>query len=344
MHLFRWVRGINVFDSLHQSPISCIKNDSNFSYSLSKYAHELDELTVVGNKLISRTIKNTVWTNSSNQEVELQNDTDLYYEISDINSDPSTTKDECEKFHVITVKDDRTYIAEEKLMDNSERVIIQHFTNREDYLNYFRSESFIDSYNERDYYHAALPNATVLFKKSKFKNTYMDVHALQLLHKYRISQKTVVKVMGYYLGLYIISIFFSWIDLAPIPVITNPFTFLIDACNFVFGFLMFFPLIAVWLDINHSITSTLKEVIVLLQDTREKLKLFSEKDFITYDPTRQVKINISNNRFYLFDHDMLKEWFKKINFLQKTLMAKTGMLKNNFIVSSNFKLWIFNEK
>jgi len=79
----------------------------------------------------------------------------------------------------------------------------------------------------------------------------------------------------------------------------------------------------------------LKEVILLLQDTHSKIKLFTEKDFPTYDPSKQVRINVSNNRFYQLDHNMVKDWFKKANFLQKTMLAKTELLRNNLIVSNS---------
>jgi len=244
MHLFRWARFM--FNFLFQSPSAVVKSDSNFVYSYSKFSSQLDELVKLRKRhFISRAIKNTVWSEEVPKHHELlvelntgnENDSNYYEVPSDGNNEKSREADD--NFLVITVKDDRTYIQEEKLLDDTERVVIHKFSTKEDYLNYFRAEKFVNTYNERDYYFAPITNGTIIFQKSKFKNNYTDTHALSFVNKHRVSQGTIVGAMSYYMGFFIIPHIFSWLELSSIPTISNPYTFLINSCNFIYGFLLF---------------------------------------------------------------------------------------------------------
>jgi len=339
--MFRWSR--RMFDLLFQSPSSTIKSDANFTYSYSKYMNQLEELRKKNKKrIISKAIKNTIWSEEYKEQSEQLIELESLEEHSYYSVPSEITPHHEQTFLVVTIKDDRIYIPEEKKNDDTERVVVQKFSTREEYLTYFRSKEFLSVYNERDYYFSPIGNGTILFKRSQFKNNYTDPKALKFINDHRISQKTIVKAMAYYMGFFLIPHFFSWIELVSIPTISNPYTFLIETFNFVYGFLMFFPVLAVWLDINYTITSTLKEVIILFQDTKEKLQKFTEKEISNYDPSKQVKINISNKRFFLLDHNMIKDWFKQANYLQKTMIAKTNLLKSNFVVSNNVTI-ISNE-
>lgn len=90
---------------------------------------------------------------------------------------------------------------------------------------------------------------------------------------------------------------------------------------------------AVWMDVNQSITASLKEAIVMLEDTKEKLQIHHSSENIEYDPTKQVKIKCSKDQFYLFDLDMITKWYKNMTFIQKTVDAKMATMRHNLIVS-----------
>jgi len=247
-------------------------------------------------------------------------------------SDSSNNLDE----HVIAiVKDDRVFPAEEKEDGDMERIKLLKFASRQEYLNHFRSEEFLQKFNERDYSFTRITNGTVFFKKSKYKKTYQDPRSLSYIRSVRPGANFTIYVMLYYCGYFLIPHIFSLFQLETIPTISNPYTFIIITCNFVFGFLMFFPLIAIWFDINGSITGSMKEMILIHEETRNMLKVRKTRDDqpVIYDKQKQVKINLSKDQYLLLDHDMITNWYKKLMFFQKTVDAKTDGLKNNLIVS-----------
>ncbi|KAG2389490.1 hypothetical protein C9374_014050 [Naegleria lovaniensis] len=368
LHFFKWTR--RLYNLIFDSPYSTISGYVNGAFSFAKYESRLMEMKkkrerkATNNSVpLVKTLHQMIdpgqqenahpsnWDLHSEENdggyyvsyelmstkknsPSLNNDHNLVLEEEAIDSKLLTLADEVKQddYVIVTTKDDRVFPYEDLEDNEIERVKIQHFKSKEDYVNYLNSSEFLQRFNERDYSFTRITNGTVLFKKSKYKHVYTNERNLKYIRSIRPGSSFTLFVISYFCGYFLIPQVFSWFKLAPIPIVSNPYTFLIVTCNFIFGFLMFYPLVAVWMDVNQSITSSLKEAIVMLEDTKAKLQIHHSSENIEFDPKKQVKIKCSKDQFYLFDVNMITQWYKNMTFIQKTVDAKMSTMKHNLVI------------
>lgn len=277
LHFFKWTR--RLYNLIFDSPYSTISGYVNCAFSFAKYESNLLEMKKQREKRATnksvplvKTLHNFIdpgqkdssyqseedeklggyyvsyelmSTTDKEQPVIHSNEDNLILEEETIDSKLLTLADEVKEddYVIVTAKDDRVFPYEDLEDNKIERVKIQHFKSKEDYVNYLNSTEFLQKFNERDYSFTRITNGTVLFKKSKYKHVYTNERNLNYIRSIRPGSSFTLFVITYFCGYFLIPQVFSWFKLAPIPIVSNPYTFLIVTCNFVFGFLMFYPLV-----------------------------------------------------------------------------------------------------
>ncbi|KAL9642468.1 hypothetical protein ABK040_011035 [Willaertia magna] len=247
----------------------------------------------------------------------------------------TTNNNSDNEYFVIFVLDDKIYPNEEREL-NMERVTIKKFTTKQNYLNYFKSKEFLEIFNERDFTFTTQSRGTVFFRKSNYKNVYTNPTTVIYIRKYRFDSNFMFGIILGYCGFFFIPFVHSWFTLGQLPIDSNPYTFLIRCCNFIFGFFMYIPLIAIWTDICNAIMNTLKEVLLFEDDFRSNIKPTTINKEMNYDKEKLVKINLSKGKSILLDKDYIIKWYKRINYLQKVTLARAIMLTRNLSLAFIF--------